>query len=59
LLANGAITDGFNAIVSDDAVNIVQFAVGACEMQRGGKNGKKRAIVAVRASSPCSCTGCG
>lgn len=34
-LSNGGIADGFNAVVSDDAVNIVQFAVGACEINGG------------------------
>ena len=34
-LANGAIADGFNAVVSDDAVNIVNFSIGACEINGG------------------------
>ncbi len=34
-LANGFIADGFNAIVSDDAVNVVNFSVGACEINGG------------------------
>lgn len=34
-LTNGGIADGFNAIVSDDAVNIVNFSVGACEINGG------------------------
>ncbi len=31
-LSNNAIVDGFNAVASDDAVNIVNFDVGACEV---------------------------
>ncbi len=32
-LTNAGIVDGFNAVVSDDAVNVVNFSVGACEIQ--------------------------
>ena len=31
-LANGALVDAFNAVASDDAVNIVNFSIGACEV---------------------------
>ncbi len=34
-LSNNGIVDAFNAVASDDSVNVVNFAVGACEVSGG------------------------